>query len=125
MADDDACDLIEEWARGALDEAGLDDLPDDASVNAEKGGDGFRLTVEIPEGEGAQQLASSLQSVLVEAVESDPTLGGRFDEVHASPAGVDLVAFGETGSRSTVQLTLPEDGEPDDESDDGGEDDDE
>jgi|1186.fasta_scaffold37074_2 hypothetical protein len=122
MADTDACDLIEEWARGALDEAGLD-LPDDTGVNAEKDGGGFTLTVEVPQGDGAQQLATSLQSALADAVESDPTLGGRFDEVHGSPAGVDLVGSGESGARSLVRLTLAADEESEsDDEDDAGDD---
>src|SRR3954470_11511422 len=119
MADNDACDLIEEWARGALGEARLD-LPDDTTVNAEKDGDGFTLTVEVPLGEGAQQLATSLQSALADAVESDPTLGGRFDEVRGSPAGVDLLASGETGARSSLRLALggeDEDGDQDEDED--------
>src|SRR3954451_14700907 len=118
MADNNACDLIEEWARGALSAASLG-VPDDTTVNAEKDGDGFTLPVEVPSGEGAQQLATSLQSALADSVESDPTLGGRFDEVRGSPAGVDLLASGETGARSSLRLALggedeDEDGHGDD-----------
>jgi hypothetical protein len=129
MADVDACDLIEEWARGAL------DLPDDAVVRASSAGDGYSLVIELPEGTGAQQDAEGLQSAVVSALEANPTLGGRLSEVTASPAGVDLVAFGETGARSMFELRVAgEDGEAesdegageatgDDESDDDGDED--
>jgi hypothetical protein len=98
MADADACDLIEEWAQGAL------DLPDDAVVRVSSAGDGYKLVIELPEGEGAQQDAEELQSTVVSAVEADPTLGGRLSDLTVSPAGVDLVAFGETGAQSMFEL---------------------
>src|SRR5881397_2229811 len=102
MADSDACDLIEEWARGALSAADLE-LPSDVAVRASAGADdSYSLVVEVPEGEGAQQLAISAQSALTDAVAGDPTLGGRFSEVSAEPAGADLVSFGDTGAQSKL-----------------------
>src|SRR3954464_14925484 len=108
MADPDVCQLIEEWAGEALDAAEVE-LPDGASVSASAGGggesaesesederraEGYVLHVELPEGEGEQQLAHTLQSALTQAVSEDPTLGGRFEEVAAAPAGVELVEIG-------------------------------
>jgi hypothetical protein len=143
MADADACDLIEEWARAALEQASLD-LPEDVSVSASSGGgegDVYSLTVEVPEGSGAQQRATSIQSALTDAVADDPTLGGRFPEVSFSPAGADLVGFGDTGAQSKFELTVVTgeddggegsddreddesgDGDDDDKSDDGDDDD--
>jgi hypothetical protein len=117
MADTDRCDLIEAWARAALADA-VEDLPEDTAVRAESGADDtYSLTVEVPQGEGAQQLANSIQSAVVELVGGDPTLGGRFREVTAEPAGVDLTPSGEAGARSMWTLTLPT-AEEDEESED-------
>lgn len=115
MADSEVCERIEEWAREAFESAGVE-LPEDASVSASAGSggadrsddgrraDSYVVRVELPEGEGQQQLASRVQSTLVEAVRDDPTLGGRFEEVSGSPAGMELVEIGEAGVRTAVDL---------------------
>src|SRR4051812_11624202 len=106
MADTDRCDLIEAWAREALAEA-VDDLPEDTVVRVEaRGDDTYLLTVEVPQGEGAQQLATAIQSTITELVQGDPTLGDRFHEATVSPAGVELLSSGDAGARSTWELTL-------------------
>ena len=125
MADAERCDLIEAWAREALVDA-VDDLPEDTAVRVEAGGDDtYSLTVEVPQGEGAQQLANSIQSTITVLVQSDPTLGDRFHEATVTPTGVDLVPSGDAGARSMWQLKLavPEEDEesgPDEDGDDDG-----
>jgi len=133
MADSDTCELIEQWAQQALQAAEIE-LPDDASVSAEAGGDGsssfvgqraagYTLSVGLPRGEGEQQTASSIQAALSQAVEDDPTLGGLFEKVAVSPAGVDVVGTDDTGVRSMIELTAFTSEQPDEggesEEDDG------
>jgi hypothetical protein len=128
MADSDTSELIEQWARRALKAAEIE-LPDDASVSAEAGGDGasssegqradgYRLSVNLPKGEGEQQTASSIQAALSQAVEDDPTLGGLFEKVAVSPAGVDLVGTSEAGVRSMIELTAFPREQPDEDDED-------
>jgi hypothetical protein len=137
MADPDVCEQIEEWAREALGTAGVE-LPKGASVSAsagdggsaesdsedERSTHGYVLHVELPEGEGQQQLAHTLQSTLTQAVSDDPTLGGRFEEVKAAPAGVELVEIGDAGVRTAIGLTsyVTEEPEEDESRDDADED---
>jgi hypothetical protein len=128
MADSDTSELIEQWARRALEAAEIE-LPDDASVSAEKGGDGqggdgYTLSVDLPKGEGEQQTANSIQAALAQAVEDDPTLGGLFEKVSVSPAGVDVVGTSQAGVRSMIELTAVPREQPDEEDDESEERDD-
>lgn len=125
MADTDRCDLIEAWARETLPDA-VDDLPEDfdVSVSSADGDNAYSLVVEVPQGEGAQQVANSIQSVVTRLVQDDPTLGDRFVEASVTPLGVDMVGSGDAGARSRWELTLavPEEDEEDSSDEDEDED---